>query len=226
MSYVVARSYLSLRLIPTRLYRLGKELFRFCPWRIGWWLDLFFLLSDLLFVFDLYELISNAIDRQTRPLTDREEELLRSIYGDSLPYHLVRIDEYARFGPPQGRFCYVSFHTINSWGPMMDPILVHEAMHIWQYCQVGACYIPRALLAQRTEMGYNYGGLKPLTNYPSLRYFNYEQQADIVMDAYSIQVGFRTRWCKGASKADLAIFQPFLEEIQGRELPNGYFKTD
>ena len=109
---------------------------------------------------------------------------------------------------------------------MMDPILVHEAMHIWQYCQVGACYIPRALLAQRSEMGYNYGGLKALINYPSIQYFNYEQQADIIMDAFALKMGFRTRWSKGANTTDLAIFQPFLEEVLRKKLPAGYFKTN
>ncbi|MEL6275702.1 MAG: hypothetical protein AAFU03_11410, partial [Bacteroidota bacterium] len=102
---------------------------------------------------------------------------------------------------------------------------VHEAMHISQYCQVGACYIPRALLAQRTPMGYNYGGLEKLVKFPHLQYFNYEQQADIVMDAYSIKEGYNTRWAPRAKMTDLAIFQPFLDKIKGQALPIGYFKT-
>lgn len=176
---------------------------------------------DLLLVVDLYELTSNGLAWRTRRLTSHEEATLRSVYGDALPYQHIRIDEYARLGPPQWHFCYVSFHTINSWGPMSDDILIHEAMHVWQYCHHGAAYIPRALAAQRTEMGYNYGGLGNLSEFPELKYYNYEQQADIVADAFRLRCGIRPRWSPRARRNDQALFQPFLLEI-GMALPNAY----
>lgn len=177
-------------------------------------MEFFFLLADLLLIFDLYELISNGLSRHTRRLSAREQATLNSIYGNSLPYHFIRIDERARIGPPQGRFCYVSFHTINSWGPMSDVLLIHEAMHVWQYAQVGAVYIPRALAAQRTEMGYNYGGLEKLRRYPFLSFYNYEQQADIMADAFCVQNNYHTSWSPGAGVESRAVFAPFLATVR------------
>ena len=185
-----------------------------CPWKVNWWIEFFFLLADLLLIFDSYEIISNGFYTKTRNLSAREQALLKSIYGLSLPYELIRIDERARIGPPQGRFCYVSFHTINSWGPMSDVILVHEAMHVWQYAQAGAVYIPRALAAQRTELGYNYGGLEKLRRYPILSLYNYEQQADIMADAFCVMNNYRTSWSPGAGSESREVFQPFLETVR------------
>ncbi len=212
MSYFLHRLWWPFKLLPKRVSRWLANWVIFCPWRLSWWQDFAFLSLDLLLIFDLYELFSNSLALRTRPLEPREEAVLRKIYGDSLPYSLIRLDTFARLGPPQYNFCYVSFHTINSWGPMDTALLVHEAMHIWQYGQYGAAYIPRALAAQRTALGYDYGGEEPLRRFPSLRYFNYEQQADIVADAYRSQAGLPLRWAKGGVSPSL--FAPFLAEIR------------
>lgn len=212
MSYLLHRSAYAFSLLPQRLSRLGKSLASSCPWRLGWWQDFIFWLLDLLFVFDLYEVLSNSLATKTRALHPEEGALLEEIFGLSIPYSLIRIDEYARLGPPQYRFCYVSFYTINSWGPMPPDLLVHEAMHIWQYQQQGAAYIPRALAAQRTAEGYDYGGIKPLQRFPSLHYFNYEQQADIIADAYRHQTGKPLRWI-WQQPIPRGLFDPFLWEL-------------
>lgn len=234
MSYLLSRTIFSFQLLPKRIGRLGKHFAKVCLYRRMWWVELSFLLLDLFFIFDVYELISNSI--KSRPLRASERAMLVSIFGDALPYELIRIDERARLGPPQYHFYYVSFLTINGWGEIgvsqedhqafsgfelsrfnisLATLLVHESVHIWQYLQDGAVYIPRALAAQKTKMGYNYGGLAPLRNYPSLQYFNYEQQADIIADAFALQQAWPGKWVKDCSPQALACYEPFLQEVRG-----------
>ncbi|MEM9931424.1 MAG: hypothetical protein AAF840_16560 [Bacteroidota bacterium] len=201
-----------------RLRRLATLLQRIRSWRSL--LDVLFALADLLGVFDLYEAITNTFFPNTRGLTPEEYHLLFPIFADSIPYHLIRIDERAYLGPSWARFYYVSFNTINSWGPMRDPILIHEAVHIWQYCRHGAAYIPRALYAQFTPEGYNYGGLEPLRANTKLEDFNYEQQADIIEDAFRLANGYQAQWVRGAGAEILPDYYPYLEELRRSKYPD------
>lgn len=177
-------------------------------------LDLLFAALDLPGLFDLYEAFTSGLFPRTRPLHPGEYNLLYPIFGDSVPYHLIRIDERALVGPSWGNFCYVNFHTINSWGPMSPPTLVHEVVHVWQYTHRGAAYIPRALYAQRTPEGYNYGGLGPLERATQLEDFNYEQQADIIEDAFRLANGYEAQWVRGRGAEVLPVYFPYLEEIR------------
>ncbi len=177
-------------------------------------LDRLFQLLDLLFVFDLYEGVSNYLSPGVRGLHPAEVRLLRPVFGDSVPYHRIRLDERARLGPRSYRFIYVSFHTINSWGPIDPPTLIHEVVHVWQYRHRGALYVPRALAAQRTAMGYDYGGLRGLRAAGSLEDFNYEQMADVVEDAYRLAAGYPPRWLRGRGTEVLPDFFRFLRELQ------------
>ena len=191
------------------------------------WLDCLFQLLDLLFVFDAYEAISNRLNPSLRRLTQLEYDHLYLIFGDSVPYARIRIDERAYLGPRSHHFYYVSFHTINSWGPIPLAILVHEVMHVWQYVHGGACYISRALAAQRTPEGYDYGGRGKLTATRHIGEFNYEQQASIVEDAYRLSRGLYVRYLRGVDVATaLSLLQPFLQQVRRRSLPVAYIHTD
>lgn len=176
--------------------------------------DISFALMDLIGLFDFREVMSNTLTPAIRSLTEKELRMLKPIFGESVPYHLIRIDERAWIGPRFGNFCYVSFLTINSWGPMHPSTLVHEVVHIWQYTHRGAAYIPRALRAQWSEMGYNYGGLAPLQSASCLEDFNYEQQADIIEDAYRLANGFEAQWVPGRGAEVLPVYYPFLAEVR------------
>ena len=164
-------------------------------------------------MFDAYEIASNLLSPRLRPLSPAEVLLLRPIFGGGLPYDLVRIDERAWVGPRTGRFCYVGFLTINSWGPIGAPTLVHEIVHVWQYQRVGAAYIPRALHAQRTAAGYDYGGLAGLAAAATLGDFNYEQMADVVEDAYRLANGYPAQWARGRGAEVLPEYVPFLNAL-------------
>ncbi|MEM9990514.1 MAG: hypothetical protein AAF738_02055 [Bacteroidota bacterium] len=172
---------------------------------------------DRLGISKLYETLSNRWKPHTRLLTTQEIALARSVFGDSINYDQVRIDEQARIGTRRYNLCYVSFNTINSWGALSDELLIHELMHVWQYQHFGAVYIPRALAAQRSKEGYNYGGVEALWQAihtkRNLWDFNYEQQGDIVADYFRLRQGLAPRWGK-ATWVDLQVYEYFVQQLQ------------
>ncbi len=226
-----------LRMFPVRVARIfghfWRGIFYFIPGRhhqnepnsktikrnhIGrWWVELFFLIADVLGTGELYETIMDLVKFNTRPLYDWEIHLAKSVFGDTINYRRVRIDEYSFAGPKQWRFCYVSFYTINSWGSMQNSIFIHEMTHVWQFEKMGSVYIPRALEAQRSVLGYNYGGVEALKNCQekgkSFLSFNLEQQGDIISDYYRIKDGYKPQWGR-ASRLDLPIYESFIDEVR------------
>lgn len=203
-------------LLPLRIQRLFQHCRKIQQLKIQhWFIEFTFLFLEIFGIFDMYD-VSASLVKRARPLTDREIGMARSIFGDSLAYHKIRIDERAYWGPRKGHFCYVSCYTINSWGIMPDPILIHELMHVWQYQHLGMVYVPRALRAQFSAEGYNYGGAKALYNAmrtgKKLLDFNYEQQADIVEDYYRILIGFQPTWGNG-DENDLEVYAYFVNQF-------------
>ncbi len=187
--------------------------------RILFWnsIELTFAVIDFLLISKIYEGLSNRLKSNIRKLSDWEYGLAQSVFGDAIDLDSVRIDERAYFGPKQSGICYVSFNTINSWGSMSDSLLVHELVHVWQYQRFGAVYIPRALWAQRTKEGYNYGGVsalkKAIVNKKKFWEFNYEQQGDIVADYYRILMGLVPYWGDGKF-SDLPIYEHFIAQLK------------
>jgi hypothetical protein len=206
----------AIRWLPLRGKRLGKHILRFCWSDVHWWIESFYLLLDLLAIPELYETLQDVIKWRSRPLLDAERVLLYPIFGESLDYDRVRIDERAYLGPPQWKICYVSFYTINAWGRMGPALLIHEMVHVWQFQHWGSVYIPRALRAQYSEEGYNYGGAPRVANWARqqarLEDFNPEQQADLIADYWRIQQGYPTQWGP-AGPADLPYYAYFAEQL-------------
>ena len=205
------------RWLPVRLQRLGKHLQHFCWSSSQWWLELLYLILDVVGIPELYEIVADWIKWSSRPLRPEEYELVYPIFGDTIQYDRVRIDERAVLGPPQLKICYVSFYTINAWGGMSNALLVHEMVHIWQFQQWGSVYIPRALKAQGSAEGYNYGGAPAIVNWARqngrLEDFNPEQQADLIADYWRLQNGWQTQWGP-AGPADLPYYSYFVQQLQ------------
>jgi hypothetical protein len=197
---------------PRRAGRLIRHLRRGEPGSVAWWIDAVILGLDALGLAIIYELLTWVTKWNLRTLRPAEVSILQQVFGSSVDYTRIRIDERAYLGPRQYPICYVSFYSINSWGPMALPTLVHEVVHIWQYERVGAAYIPRALRAQRTAAGYDYGGLVALVRANTLWDFNYEQQADIVADYWSLCNGVPPRWLRPGEIApqSLPVFERLL----------------
>lgn len=182
-----------------------------------WWVEMILMALECLGLAEVFESIMDFVKFNSRPLNRWERKLAYSVFGDSINYDRVRIDELALVGPRQRMFCYVSFYMINSWGNMQNSTLLHELVHVWQFEHLGIAYIPRALNAQKTVMGYNYGGINQLKSYyeegKSLRDFNMEQQADIITDYYRIKNGYRPQW-GNAGIIDLPIYEYFASELK------------
>ena len=218
---------------PARWRRLGKHLTAFPgavrgAWpgmglepglaaRIGIWISCgVILIGDMLALPEVYEILTIWLKWNIRPLNSREKALASELFGGAIRPDRVLIDERAWVGPRQKRFCYVSFFTVNSWGPMGDVLLIHELVHVWQYERWGSAYIPLALAAQRSKAGYNYGGMPALAaaiaQGKELGSFNPEQQADIIADAFCCRRGLPLRWEKGPAP-DERIYVRFLEQL-------------
>lgn len=161
----------------------------------------------------LYTAASGRFKGGYRRLTDAEIALARPIFGDSIDYSKVRLDERARIVCRARGCAYVSFNLINTWGPLRPATLIHELVHIWQYQRLGPVYIPRALWAQHTAEGYNYGGIAALRRAAGqgrgLLAFNYEQQGDIVADYWRLRNGEKPLWC-AANPEHLAVFEAVI----------------
>ena len=155
-----------------------------------WFSDLFFYILDIFAVPEVHQLLNRLIKWNIRPLAENETNIGKEIFGDSIDFSIVRIDEQARLGTKKIALAYVSFNTINYRKKIKNEIFIHELMHIWQYQHFGSMYIGRAIKAQRSKEGYDYGGVanlyKVLLRGGSLLEFNFEQQADIVEDYYKI----------------------------------------
>lgn len=233
-----------IRLIPVRLFRIGDhfrtlfhksartniwgdlwpEQFSLLNRVVNWHLTLLIYLLELLGIGEIYETITDFLKFNTRAMTAREIAIAQRIYGNQINYRRVRFDAYAYLGPRQQNICYVSFYLINSWGKMSDALLIHELVHIWQYEQMGAVYMPRALAAQASSTGYDYGGVPGLRNAlgiaGDLRTFNLEQQGDIMADYYRIRNGQPPEWGNGQVK-HLAIYAAVIQPALGQDQIDG-----
>lgn len=181
----------------------------------NWFGTLLIYIAELLGVPGIYQTIAELVKFNTRPLSAAEIEVAKSVFGDGLNYELIRWDQKAFFVAKRRKIAYVSFHTINSWKELSTDIFIHELVHVWQYEQIGAVYIPRALAAQKSAEGYNYGGIERLQQfaYKGLSAFNLEQQAEIIADYFRIKNDLKPAYGNG-TQADLPIYEKYVEEIR------------
>lgn len=211
--WAIKRLWYVLRIYPQRLLRLftyffhpfyTKPKFRVFP----------FMLAECLLIFDIYEIISNMLKSNIRPLT--EAEILRgsAIFGKSIDYQLVIIDDAAQYVVKDKKIAYVSFNTINSYGALPPDVFIHELMHIWQYQNFGAGYIVQTLWAQRSKAGYNYAYTEGWSDFKSIHQFNGEQQADLVQDYFRLKTDSTAYWQKDFTSKDVSKYEKFIEEIR------------
>jgi hypothetical protein len=160
------------------------------------------LLLDLLFLFDLIEIGNNLVRPHIRNLTGIEIGRGGKMFGKSLDFRLVLMDK--RSQPVKRGFAYafVTFNTINCWRPMPADVFIHELTHVWQYQNFGAGYIAAALYAQRTPAGYNYTYTEGWHLSEHLLDFNAEQQADLIQDAYRMQMQQYAQWRRAEGQSD------------------------
>jgi len=228
-SFIKRRFWFYLRQLPIRILRLVKQFVKF-DFSFGilqgfflYFISIGLCLFDLFAIPEIYETIMDISKWNTRALSKREKLLASMVFTDSIDLDMVRVDDRAVLGPKWGRFAYVSYHTINSYGKIPNAILIHELMHVWQFTYLGSVYIINALMAQRSQEGYDYQGLKRMHDVinagKSILAFNYEQQADIICDYYRIGTGSRAQWST-AKIDDLDSYQYFVNQVQNPKFLN------
>jgi hypothetical protein len=103
-----------------------------------------------------------------------------------------------------------TMHIIQAADHLDLPTAVHELTHVAQYEKIGAVYMPQALHAQYTTMGYDYGDLtQARADGKHFSDFNREQQAQICEDHYLVATGGTPEYTGTA--ANLA---PFIEDMR------------
>ncbi len=186
-----------------------------------WWWELILYFGDMIGFAEFYEILLAILKINTRSLNEGEVLWAKQIFGNSIPLERVTIDQKAILGPPWARIAYVSGFTINSWGQMRPPIFIHELTHVWQYHQVGLVYISRALWAQYSRHGYDYGGpaqiWERIQNGELLESFNFEQQAEVVADYFRILHQHRPEYHYGIT-AQPAMYASILSSIDRAEV--------
>ncbi len=155
---------------------------------IEWFIDFWFYFIDVLLFPELYQFVQQLFFRNIRHMNDYESELATSIFGSTIDYNRVFINNKASLISSKYAFAYVTFNTINYRNDISNPIFIHEMAHIWQYQHFGSIYIAKALKAQRSAEVYDYGGIEGLYQAfqkgKALTDFNFEQQAEIIEDFY------------------------------------------
>ncbi|MBD1847198.1 S8 family serine peptidase [Cyanobacteria bacterium FACHB-63] len=145
-----------------------------------------------------------------RPMSSREINVAKSVFGDAIDYSKVLLDQYSVLALTSGLKSTISDrgaggvstsrpfvlgNTIKYFGAIDNATLIHELTHIWQYQKTGPIYISRATTDQRSEKGYDYGGIpelilrKRLVGQGTIRSFDKtaEKQATLVEDYYRLR---------------------------------------
>lgn len=181
-------------------------------------------LLDVVGIGELLDLIWQIIKFNTRTLSSAEIAEAKKVFGNSLSYWQVRIDEYSLIAwlgslfRGGGGLGVTTFHTINfnqkiktAPGNSDMAWLIHELTHVSQYEHVGSQYLGEAIHAQATK-GYGYGGeaglLADRAAGKHFRDYNREQQGDIARDFYLALTSGRST----------AAYDPFIAELRAGKL--------
>lgn len=178
--------------------------------------ELPFLVLDVIGFSEMVGFFQSVFNKSTRGLSADELNMATSIFGNSIQYHKIKIDEQFTVGTNRGKNIYVLFYQVNALGGMSLSTLMHELMHIAQFEQIGSVYIFRNLIAQWSMEKYNYGGLIAIKNIIlepiRLHLLNYEQRAEIVSDYCLILRGQEPDW-GDASRSDAPAYLAVIKYI-------------
>lgn len=165
---------------------------------------------------EFMDFLWQAVKPNTRRLTQVEEQEARKVFGDSINYRKVRIDEnslIAWLGAKRHRCSgmgITSFRTINfnkriktAPGNSHMKWLIHELAHVSQMEHIGSRYMIEASYARATE-GYGY----VLGAKPHFYDYNREQQASIAADYYIALISGRST----------DAYDPYIAELLAGDL--------
>jgi Subtilase family len=224
---ILQRGAYQVQAFPDRLKRLGQDVAKNPTDGFGKWIGQVGIdLAETLGIPEDAESIADLLKPETRALTASEIKLAQGVFGNSINYRLVRLDEAAKtvdwtkqikgFTHPRP---FTTFHTINSWGKLENETLIHELTHVWQYEHGGAKYIPEALAVNGKRSGYDYKGVSNLRKlkaaHKGMSSFNPEQQAKIVEEYFLVKTGQASKagFSGGATRKDLPTYTHFVKEV-------------
>jgi len=189
------------KVYPLRIVRILFHLFQWIP-AVGrrhlrsdgiaeWIIEFGFYIMDIFCIPDLFEIILVWIQPNIRLLNNHEKELTIRFFGTAIYPKNIRMNDRMHKRIRLLALAFVSFNTIHFEREIAVPVLIHELVHIWQYQKFGSVYIYRALKAQNSKVGYDYGGQtalyhKMLSNQAFMD-FNFEQQGEIFEDYCRMQ---------------------------------------
>lgn len=199
--------------------------------KAGVWTGIFVIRAfDLISIGEILNFVEQVVKVNSRPLTAVEEQEARRVFGDSLDYWCIRLDEWSLIAS-FGLYSYLKrtkkaakhmamtvFNTIHlSRRIQAEPgssdmaWLIHELTHVAQCEHTGGGFMIESLVAQGKE-GYDYGGPSALAG-RNLKDFNREQQGDIVRDYYWI-----INNKKAVTEAERADYDRMITQLRAGQL--------
>jgi hypothetical protein len=158
-----------------------------------------------------------------RPLYAIERDLLQQLFGNSLSLDPIRVVETRWLNAPTVLGNSIRVQPGYAFSGIRASVLVHEAMHLWQFQHLGTGYI--------TDSVYHNVRSLMRTGRRALAYLNYqldaesrlsdftsEQQATLVADYYELTHFFATAqqppaWVS-ARRHLLPIYARLMEEVR------------
>jgi hypothetical protein len=153
-----------------------------------WPVDLIFYTTDLIFIPEIQMTVIVFIKPNIRSLYNSERELINGFYTTSINLNHVLLNSSASLLVKKFAYAYVTHNIVHYEDKVKDEIMIHEMMHVLQFQKFGSVYIYRALKAQKSKYGYDYGGIarleRGIIKGKSIFQYNFEQQAMIMEDYF------------------------------------------
>lgn len=183
-----------------------------------WWILVIFLkVLDLSGIWEMLDILQGIFKFNSRKLNALELQEAQRVFGRSLPYSAIRIDESSLLATIGARinktkqlglvtFRHINFTRKLNCAPGNADMswLIHELTHVSQMQQLGSQYIIEALYAQHSS-GYSYGGQNSLTDEQKLHAFNLEQQAEIARHFYEYSLH---------GERDSTIYHSYIKQMR------------
>ncbi|MDI1229374.1 MAG: Rhs element Vgr protein [bacterium] len=165
----------------------------------------------------------------SRPLTKGEAALAKTVFGDSIDYAAVTINDgkFAGFHPegtamaPNGNLfmygCYVDdYSKLETYG---QSLFIHEMTHVWQYQNKILAPIAEAVkLNLKHKFNYRVAYDYELESGKDLTDYNMEQQASIVQDHFALKNEAGSEYWSNCQNAEygaqrMALYEQVLDKF-------------
>jgi hypothetical protein len=158
-----------------------------------------------------------------RSLQAPERALLQGVFGPSLALDPIRVVETRWLNAPTVLGNRIRVRPGFAFTGRHSSVLVHEAMHLWQFQHYGTGYITDSVYHNLRSLWRTGHRAVAYMNYQldagsRLRDFTAEQQATIIADHYELthfyaHVPTAPDWVQ-ARRADLPTYQRLLDEVR------------